>query len=532
MPPFTVRLRLTMKLAAAAIFLSVVGASIATQVATRAPDAITPDGGRYYGQLADGKLHARGRIEWENGARYEGNFKQGLFSGKGSYRSSAGVTYEGEFKNGAMHGQGRYTGTDGSVYQGQFVKDGFEGRGSYRQRDGSVHVGMFRDWVPQGPGSYTDSDGNTFEGNFADGELTGKGRVKGKDGSSYEGELSAWRFHGHGVYRHANGDVYKGGFEFGKFEGEGVMSYATPREDGRTKDSGSWRYGSLEDPALDKLTRANVEAALYNQRALLDQSFAALLPGQPGKVDLYLLAVGGDGSQEVFRRETDFVRTQFDRDFGTAGRSLALVNSRSTVEKQPMATVTSIRASLAAIAARMNRDSDILFLYLTSHGSRDHQLSLGQNGMALQNLPAAELGRLLKESGIRWKVVVVSACYSGGFIAPLKDEQTMVITAARHDRTSFGCADENDFTYFGKAFFRDALPGSASFGEAFRKASALVARREAQDFKASEREADDKHSEPQIHHPAPIERQLGKWQAQLKAARPAGAVRQALLNLK
>ena len=45
----------------------------------------------------------------------------------------------------------------------------------------------------------------------------------------------------------------------------------------------------------------------------------------------------------------------------------------------------------------------------------------------------------------------------------------MVITAARADRTSFGCADENDFTYFGRAFFNEALPASGSFFEAFHQ---------------------------------------------------------------
>ena len=66
----------------------------------------------------------------------------------------------------------------------------------------------------------------------------------------------------------------------------------------------------------------------------------------------------------------------------------------------------------------MNRDEDILFLFLTSHGSPEHEFKLQQNHMTLRDLPARELGELLKASGIRWKVIVVSACYSGGFIDP------------------------------------------------------------------------------------------------------------------
>ena len=99
-----------------------------------------------------------------------------------------------------------------------------------------------------------------------------------------------------------------------------------------------------------------LETALYEQKALLDKSLAALQPGTPGRINMDLLAVGGDGSQEVFRREVDFVRAAFTERFGTTGRTVALVNSRTTLATQPMAIVTSIRAALQAIAARMIRD--------------------------------------------------------------------------------------------------------------------------------------------------------------------------------
>lgn len=282
---------------------------------------------------------------------------------------------------------------------------------------------------------------------------------------------------------------------------------------------GELRRETLENRRQELQARRNVEAALYNQRALLDKAHAALLPQDPKKIDMYLLAVAGDGSQEVFRREVEFVRTQFDRAFGTQGRSLALINSRNTVASAPMATVTSIRESLRAIAARMDKEQDILFFFVTSHGSKEHELSLNQNGMELPDLPARELGALLKETGIRWKVVLVSACYAGGFIDSIKDDRTLVIAAARHDRTSFGCADDNDFTYFGRAFFKEALPHSASFEDAFQKAKMLVEQWEAKDIKDSG-QADQQalHSLPQMHDPAPIREYLQRWRAQSKAA--------------
>lgn len=331
-------------------------------------------------------------------------------------------------------------------------------------------------------------------------------------------------YNGRGAFRYANGDVYEGEFENGLHHGKGTLNFAKPREDGRAADSGTWRYGSLHDPEAEKKQLAAVEAALYEQKALLEKSLARLEPGRPGTIEMYVLAVAGDGSQEVFRREVDFVRASFAERFGTAGRTVALVNSRNTLAAEPMATVTSIRAALRAIAARMNRDEDILFLFMTSHGSREHEFVLGQRGMRLRGLEAAQLGELLRESGIRWKVVLVSACYSGGFIDPVKDEQTLVITAARRDRRSFGCADANDFTYFGRAFFKESLPGAQSFAQAFDMAASLVGEWERRDGAKARYAAssgggsgDEEQSLPQIHKPQPIEAHLQRWWAALPA---------------
>jgi hypothetical protein len=598
-------------------FVCGIGLHLCTRAATSStPDAVTPDGGRYHGQLVDGKLQGHGKLEWANGAQYEGEFDKGLKSGKGKYRSSNGAVYEGEFKNGMMNGEGRYTdpdgGTyighfanyefdgegryqmtdgkvyvgsfhkglydgmgkwideseeyigqfkrgkfsgkgelkykagqkysgefanglfqgkgrfetsDGQIYEGEFNQGVFAGNGIYQRKDGARHVGSFKKWRPDGEGIYTDAKGNVYKGTFVDGAMTGKGVFIGKDGRRYEGDFKDWKYEGQGVYRTAAGDEYKGGFRYGLYDGQGTLVYATPQQDGRTKDAGTWSYGEFENKEAAKKTKLDVETALYNQRALLDRTLAEIAPHKPDEINLYLLAIAGDGAQEVFHRETEFVRKQFDRDYGTQGRSVILVNSRNTIANAPMATVTSIRESLMAIAGKMDKAQDILFLFMTSHGSKTHEFSLDQNGMDLRNLEAKELGKLLKETGIRWKVVVVSACYSGGFIDPLKDDHTMVITAARHDRTSFGCADENDFTYFGKAFFKESLPNSDSFSQAFGKAKTLIADWETEDTKKSEaskdtagqKAAEVTHSEPQIYHSASIDDYLKKWHAQLKA---------------
>jgi hypothetical protein len=71
------------------------------------------------------------------------------------------------------------------------------------------------------------------------------------------------------------------------------------------------------------------------------------------------------------------------------------------------------------------------------------------------------------------------ACYAGGFIESLRNPQTIIITAAAAaDRTSFGCSNDRDLTYFGEAFYRDALPNARTLREAFDTAKAAIAARE------------------------------------------------------
>jgi hypothetical protein len=518
------------------------------------PDALTPDGGRYYGPLVDGKLHGRGRIEWPNGSVYEGEFANGMMSGKGRLRFANANTYEGELRDGMMWGRGRFEIPDQEVYEGGFRQDYYWGQGEVRYHDGRTYRGEFARGDFDGKGRFENSNGDVYEGRFKKGEFTG-GRFARKDGARYEGEFRNWLFHGRGrltdrtstwegtfvdgllegrgratdwrgtyegefknslfhgqgKLRLANGDVYEGAFANGFYEGEGTLTYAKRKPDGRKRDSGTWRFGSLPQDAERKQATQNVEVALYAQKELLDKALASLQPREPGRINLYLLAVAGDGSQEVFRREVDFVQAEFARRFRTAGRSISLINSRNTVASAPMATVTSVRQAVKAIAARMDREQDILFLFMTSHGSRNHELTLNQNGMQLADLGAAELGALLKESAIGWKVVVVSACYSGGFIEPLKDERTLIMTAARHDRRSFGCADENDFTYFGRAFFKESLPKSRSFAEAFRGAEKLVKDWERKDASVK---AQDHHSLPQMSSGQAIDEHLKRWWTQ------------------
>lgn len=220
------------------------------------------------------------------------------------------------------------------------------------------------------------------------------------------------------------------------------------------------------------------EAALYAQPVLLQRSLAAVVPQRPDQVDWYFLGVGGASYQTVFRNEVESVRALFDTRFATDGRSLVLLNSDDTVYTQPIATRTSIARTLNVFARQMDREQDVLFLFITSHGSETHEIELSHWPLQLPQITPSWLRRVLDESGIRRRVIVLSACYSGGFIKDLQTPDTLVITAATADKPSFGCTDDADLTYFGRAFFDEALRRESSLRAAYEDSLLTLRERE------------------------------------------------------
>jgi len=268
-------------------------------------------------------------------------------------------------------------------------------------------------------------------------------------------------------------------------------------------------------PAADAARRAATEAAIYLQGALLERALAALAPGRPGTVDLYFVGFGAYAGQDVFMREVRAARALFERRFDARGRSVALINNPHTAGETPLATATALERTLAHVGAVMDREEDVLFLFITSHGARDHRLEVEFRPLPLDPIDPARLRSMLDASGIVWKVVVVSACYSGGFVEALKDDTTLVITAAASDRNSFGCSNEAEFTYFGKAFLDEALGRTRSFVTAFEQARAAVGAREAA--------AGFDASLPQLHAGAAALAQLARLEARLEAMAEAPA---------
>ena len=541
------------------------------------PDARLPDGGRYRGELVDGLLQGQGRVDYPNGSWYAGQFDKGQWHGQGEWHGSNGEVYRGQFQQGLFDGQGSlttnassYTGgfkqgrrdgegtlkenamtyrgefkadqysglgrlemDDGSSYQGQFahgkpngegqrgdssgntfsghfVNGQLEGNGTFNSADGDIYVGGFKNNQLHGKGRYENADGDVWLGQFKEGALTGKGELIGADGSHYIGSFSDWRFSGPGRLNLSDGSFYIGGFDNDSYAGRGTLVLT----DGSVM-SGTWINGQRVRDADGKLLPDTLELGLLAQGRLLDEALAAI-PASTPAVELYTLTLGGDGKQSVFLRESDFVANMLRTRFGAYGQ-IRLVNHRDHLADRPMATRENLRRAAQTLAERTGPE-DLLFIYLTSHGTAEHELVLDQPRMELADLPADELAAVLAPLKNRDKIIVISSCYSGGFIPALKDERTLIMTASRADRVSFGCSEEANFTYFGDALFAQALNQTDDLEQAFKLAKATVAERElADNFEASE---------PQIWAPKTV---LSHWQ-QLRKQQARKALQSAALN--
>ncbi len=240
-----------------------------------------------------------------------------------------------------------------------------------------------------------------------------------------------------------------------------------------------WQRNVADQPIFKQTPVEPVleEAALYKQPILLQQALASIDPGVPGKTDWYFMGVAGFSDQNVFRSEINKVRELFDVRFGTSGHSLALINNTYSWLDEPVATKTSVLQGLKKIGQQMDTDEDVLFMTLSSHGDQDF-IHLSNPPLEMDNLDATWLRAALDASGIRWRVIVVSACYSGSFIDELTSPTTVVITASATDKMSFGCTNTAEMTYFGQAFFAESLRENTSFAAAFKDASLRVSERE------------------------------------------------------
>jgi hypothetical protein len=231
-------------------------------------------------------------------------------------------------------------------------------------------------------------------------------------------------------------------------------------------------------------------AAVAQQR-LFNEALSGLAAPRPGQVDVYVVAAAF-WSDPVFENEARQGADILAQRLGAQGRTLILTEGTGTPERRyPAATPYHLNAALGRIGAMIDPAEDLVVLFLTSHGNRDGSIAIREQNRMGGALRPVHLRDALAEAGIRTRVVIVSACFAGAFIAPLMDDDTIVMAAASPSRTSFGCQPTREWTYFGDALLARSMSNGAGLIAAFDQAVNLIAQ--------WEREQNLQPSNPQKH---------------------------------
>jgi hypothetical protein len=220
--------------------------------------------------------------------------------------------------------------------------------------------------------------------------------------------------------------------------------------------------------------------AAPTQKALLQAQIDRVAPQRPGVTDLYTIGIAGWANEDVFIKELDGALKSLANVLPIDERIVRLVNRKETLRTIPLATRNNFAAAVRAVGQIMDRGEDVLVLFMTSHGNRTGF------GLQLPGREPVEMGprnaaKVIDAAGIRNRVVIVSACYSGIFVKPLANDNTIVLTAADPNNVSFGCAPGREWTYFGDALFNRSLRPGVDLQKAFNQARLAISQWELQE---------------------------------------------------
>ena len=130
-----------------------------------------------------------------------------------------------------------------------------------------------------------------------------------------------------------------------------------------------------------------------------------------------------------------------------------------------------------ALVRLADQAKDGCLLYFSSHGATVGAV-VGFNGDQPTFLSPDMLSKMIDHAcGERPTVVIVSACFSGVYIPTLADSNRAVFTAARPDRTSFGCSESDRYPYYDDCIL-SSFPKVSDFAALAATAKQCVAAKE------------------------------------------------------
>ncbi|MEO8455478.1 MAG: C13 family peptidase [Sphingomicrobium sp.] len=268
---------------------------------------------------------------------------------------------------------------------------------------------------------------------------------------------------------------------------------------------------ALPEPAAQQLA----------EHRRIDAALAALKPQRPGVVDAYVIVVALDGDP-VFGREAREAGRVLANRFDAVGHTIVLASDEGDSKGDAPGSPQTLALAFARTAELMDRNEDVLVLYSTSHGEPDEGLIYKDMQRGAGIISPARLAGMLDELGFRNRLLMLQACFSGQFVPPLANSNTIVVTAAAADRSSFGCQAGNDWTFFGDALVNHAFRQPLPLDVQLRRATALISAAEERDHLLA--------SNPQVS----MGSDTAKWLDQLDAREPkspSAPVGQSVLGL-
>lgn len=246
-----------------------------------------------------------------------------------------------------------------------------------------------------------------------------------------------------------------------------------------------------------------------DQDQRLTAALGKLQPQRPGVVDAFVIVAALD-SDLVFGREAREAGRVLARRFGAEGRTIVLAEDGGGDKAAAAGTPAHLASALDRASALMDRSEDVLVLYTTSHGTPRAGLNFEHSQYGAAVVTPAELASMLGQHGMKNRLIMLQACYSGQFVSALAAPGTVLVTAASAMNPSFGCSPGNDWTFFGHALINQAMRKPDTFARQFRRAVVSII--------GWEKKLGIEPSSPQIS----IGAETGPWLAALDAH--AGAV--------
>jgi hypothetical protein len=202
--------------------------------------------------------------------------------------------------------------------------------------------------------------------------------------------------------------------------------------------------------------------------------------------------VAGDTAQPVFDNAVKAMDLWLT-EHGIAGADIHRLAASAGPHNQMVEPAT-LADVLGRIAGLRSRPGDGCLVFITSHGAHGLGIYLSREDEMLR--PAALARALAAGCGAVPTVVIVSGCYSGSFArGVMAAPNRIILTAARADRPSFGCAAERTYTVYDSCLL-GALPHATTWRGVFSETTECVETRE--------RELDAEPSHPQASFGAAV----------------------------